>query len=114
MRNRSFDGGTNLSIMARSAETFRAEPGMIAACLGLLVDIAGLVGHDVFKSITNAGKCGLLCSWKDATAAKSWTPKSFEGVEQIRHRVVRIVRDYGMFDRRAPQYYPKVRQSTRL
>jgi hypothetical protein len=49
----------------------------------------------------------VLCSWKDADAAKTWVPKSFGGVKEIRHRVVRIVRDYGMFDRReAPQYYP--------
>jgi hypothetical protein len=31
------------------------------------------------------------------------------GQAELRHRVVRIVRDYGMFDRReAPQYYPEV------
>jgi hypothetical protein len=30
----------------------------------------------------------------------------------IRHRVIRLVRDYGMFDRReSPQYYPDVERS---
>jgi hypothetical protein len=35
--------------------------------------------------------------------------KSFDGVEALRHRVVRVIRDYGMFDRReAPQFYASV------
>jgi hypothetical protein len=30
---------------------------------------------------------------------------------KLRHRKVRVVRDYGMFDRReAPQYYPEVQR----
>jgi hypothetical protein len=54
----------------------------------------------------------LLLSWKDArAAAEGWRPpSSLDHVEQIRHRKVRVVRDYGMFDRReAPQYYPPVK-----
>jgi hypothetical protein len=41
---------------------------------------------------------------------------SFEGAGDIRHREVRIIRDYGMFERReAPQFYPEViRQPTHL
>jgi pimeloyl-ACP methyl ester carboxylesterase/heme-degrading monooxygenase HmoA len=99
-------------ITPQSAETFRVEPGMLPARLGLVLSAAGLAGHDIFKSITIPGKLALLCAWKDTQTAKSWSPKSFDGVKEIRHRVVRIVRDYGMFDRReAPQYYPDVTQS---
>jgi heme-degrading monooxygenase HmoA len=99
-------------ITPQSAQAFGIEPGMIPARLGLVLSTAGLTGHDIFKSITAAGKCVLLCSWKGAQAAKSWTPQSFDGVKEIRHRVVRVVRDYGMFDRReAPQYFPDVKQS---
>jgi hypothetical protein len=99
-------------ITPQSAETFGVEPGMIPLRLGLVLGTAGLIGHDIFKSITIPGKLALLCSWKNAQAAKSWTPKSFDGVKEIRHRVVRVVRDYGMFDRReAHQYYPDVKHS---
>jgi len=32
----------------------------------------------------------------------------------LRHRRVRIIRDYGMFERReAPQFYPAVRRANR-
>lgn len=37
-------------------------------------------------------------------------PKKIHGVERLRHRKVRVVRDYGRFDRReAPQFYPDVK-----
>ena len=53
----------------------------------------------------------LLMSWRDHAAAEA-----FEGAlalpEGARLRRVRVVRDYGMFDRRkAPQYYPEVRRA---
>ena len=67
----------------------------------------GVIGHDVFASIYNPGKIALLVSWKDADAAKQWTPKKAEHTQSLRHRMVRVVRDYGMFDRReAQQFYP--------
>jgi hypothetical protein len=47
----------------------------------------------------------LLASWRDAAAAQGWKPAASAGVQ--RHRQVRVIRDYGMFERReAPQYYP--------
>ena len=71
------------------------------------VGAQGLLDSDVYESIYNAGKLLLLGSWRDATAADAWTPRR----GGVRHRQVRIVRDYGMFDRReAPQYYPEVRR----
>ena len=52
----------------------------------------------------------LLIVWKDAQAANVWSPKKIDGVEKLRHRRIRIVRDYGRFDRReAPQFYPDVK-----
>lgn len=69
----------------------------------------GIVEYDVFESIYNPGKLALLVSWKDAKAAGAWSPKKFDGVDKLRHRKVRVVRDYGRFDRReAPQFYPDV------
>jgi heme-degrading monooxygenase HmoA len=68
----------------------------------------GLVDLEVFESIYNAGKLLLLASWRDAAAAGQWKPKHLEG---LRHRQVRVIRDYGMFDRReAPQFYPPARR----
>jgi heme-degrading monooxygenase HmoA len=65
-----------------------------------------LVDHEVFESIYNKGKLLLLASWRDAAAAERFTPPA-----RLRHRAVRIIRDYGMFDRReAPQFYPEVRK----
>jgi heme-degrading monooxygenase HmoA len=67
---------------------------------------AGLVDWDAFESITQPGKFILLTSWRDASAAEGWTDRKNGG---IRQRRVRVIRDYGMFDRaEAPQYYPPV------
>jgi len=103
---------TFTEITSADPACFAAQPAMIPAQAGLASACPGLLGHDVFKSINTAGKLALLCSWKSAAEANSWKPASFEGVKQFRHRVVRVVRDYGMFDRReAPQYYRDVKQS---
>src|SRR5207302_8295172 len=68
----------------------------------------GVVDHDTFESIYTPGKLLLLVSWKDAATAERWNPKAPERA-RLRHRRVRIIRDYGMSDRReAPQYYPAV------
>ena len=91
----------------RSSAAMRAECPTIPTHMGLAAGAAELLGHDVFRSITSEGKFAVLCSWRSAESARAWVPKPFPGVNDIRHRVVRIVRDYGMFDRReAPQYYP--------
>jgi hypothetical protein len=66
----------------------------------------GLVAWDVFGAILTPGDLVLLLSWRDRRAAEL-----FEEAVVLpdigRLRRVRVVRDYGMFDRReAPQYYP--------
>jgi heme-degrading monooxygenase HmoA len=68
----------------------------------------GVIDHETFESIYHPGKLLLLTSWRDAMAADAWQPKKVAG-GSLRHRHVRIIRDYGMTDRReAPQYYPPV------
>jgi len=82
------------------------EFGAVAARFGAPKDEArpGLVDWDVFESISEKGKFILLTSWRDAAAAGEWG-SPIRGT--IRCRRVRVVRDYGMFDRaEAPQYYP--------
>jgi heme-degrading monooxygenase HmoA len=92
--------------LTSSAPQAKDAPAL-SAYLDPPTDLAGCTEHDEFKSITDSAKLALLCSWRHAEAAKAWIPQPFGDVSGIRHRVVRIVRDYGMFDRReAPQYYP--------
>ena len=77
------------------------ESGMTAEALldWLSVDghRADVINYDVFASIYNAGKHALLASWRDRPSAEKFSPPASAGV---RHRIVRVVRDYGMFDRR--------------
>jgi heme-degrading monooxygenase HmoA len=75
----------------------------------------GLVGIETFASIYVPGKLLLLARWRDAEAANAWSPRQPAGAGTMRHRKVRIIRDYGMFDRReAPQYYPNVERPRRV
>ena len=72
----------------------------------------GLLDSELYESIYTAGKLLLLGSWSGVHAADAWKPRPPPRGE-LRHRQVRIVRDYGMFDRReAPQYYPDVARAS--
>ena len=80
--------------------------------LGLAQEQADLVDYDVLASIYNKGKFALLASWRDRSGAERFNLLSRAGVAGARHRIVRAVRDYGMFDRReAPQYFPEVERA---
>jgi heme-degrading monooxygenase HmoA len=88
--------------------SFSTHPDLLPSHIGFDVQAKGLVEYDVFESITNPGKMLVLTSWKTAEDSARWTPNGFGGVAQLRHRRVRNVRDYGMFERReAAQYYPE-------
>ncbi len=64
-----------------------------------------LVDWDVFENINRAGAFILVTSWRNAGAVTPWSPAG----EGIRHRKVRVIRDYGMAERaEAPQYYPPI------
>jgi len=89
--------------------TFAAGLDLLASRLGFDTRAMGLTDYDVFESITHAGKMLLLSSWRTAEDAARWTPTKFAGVAELRHRLVRNIRDYGLFERReAAQYYPEV------
>jgi heme-degrading monooxygenase HmoA len=72
----------------------------------------GVVDAEMFESIYAPGKLLLLVSWRDAATADAWRPPDvLADAGRIRHRRVRVIRDYGMADRReAPQFYPDVAQ----
>jgi heme-degrading monooxygenase HmoA len=83
----------------------QAKPDEVAGWLGLTM-APGLAGWDVFDAVLTPGDIVLLMSWHDQAAAEAFeaTMKLPDGA---RFRRVRVIRDYGMFDRReAPQYYP--------
>jgi heme-degrading monooxygenase HmoA len=79
-----------------------------SAHLGFDASAEGLVGSDVFDAVLTPGDLILLTSWRTDTDAEAFR-KTARKPADARARQVRIVRDYGMFDRReAPQYYPAV------
>jgi len=106
--------GTTVSLIdaQRPAEWVeRTSPSELAEWLGLTANAPGLVAWDVFDAVLAPGDIILLVSWRDHAGAEA-----FEGSISLqdgaRLRRIRVVRDYGMFDRReAPQYYPDVRRS---
>jgi heme-degrading monooxygenase HmoA len=85
-----------------------SNPADCSQFLGLDPYADGLLDWDVFEAVRTPGNLILLQSWRTWAAAEA-----FELTTQLpgggRLRRVRIIRDYGMFDRReAPQYYPEV------
>jgi heme-degrading monooxygenase HmoA len=80
--------------------------------LGLPIHTEGMLGWDVFDAVLTPGDLMLLISWKTPGHAQD-----FQKIAKLpsdgRFRQVRVVRDYGMFDRReAPQYYPDAIRAT--
>jgi heme-degrading monooxygenase HmoA len=86
----------------------QAPPSEIAPRLGLDAHAVGLVGWDVYDAVLTPGDLILMMVWKTAANAVAFaTSTALPQGGRLRH--VRIIRDYGMFDRReAPQYYPAV------
>jgi heme-degrading monooxygenase HmoA len=84
----------------------------LAEALGLNRSRDGLMEQEIFESIYVPGKLLLLTSWRDTKAADGFSPKTPAAAKSLRHRSVRVIRDYGMFERReAPQFYPEVRKA---
>ena len=85
-------------------------PDAIAPWLGLTPRSAGLVAWDVMEAVLTPGDVILMTTWRDRECAAAFEHGARVPPES-RVRCVRIVRDYGMFDRReAPQYYPDARR----
>jgi heme-degrading monooxygenase HmoA len=102
--------GTTVTLLDgyRPAERVNeTSPADIAAWFGM-DGAARPVSWDVFDAVLSPGSLILLATWRDREAADAFTA----GVslhDGIRLRQVRVVRDYGMYDRReAPQYYPAI------
>jgi hypothetical protein len=78
----------------------------VAGWLGLPSKAEALVSWDVFDAVLTPGEFILLMSWRDKIQAETFE-QNLSLQAHARLRRVRVVRDYGMYDRReAPQYYP--------
>ncbi len=78
----------------------------------------GLVDWEQYDGITIPGKALCLASWRDEATLVRWQVNHAHiSAERengtVRRRAVRIIRDYGMYERdEAPQYYPSVEPTT--
>jgi hypothetical protein len=63
---------------------------------------------DVFEAILTPGLLLLLVSWQDTACANAAQQNTVP--PGARYHRIRVVRDYGIFDRpEAPQYYSQVK-----
>jgi heme-degrading monooxygenase HmoA len=100
-----------IEMQADPKATFVNQPDLLAAHLGLSMPSAGAVEYDIFTSITTEGKIACLISWTTEQAAASRKCEHALPIVESRERRVRVLRDYGMFDRReAPQFFPPARK----
>jgi hypothetical protein len=73
--------------------------------LGLDLSATGLLSWDVFQGVLSSVELILLTSWRDAVAAKAHQANQTSPAPS-RLRAVRVIRDYGKYQRiEAPQYY---------
>ena len=82
------------------------DPKQVAEGLGFKPDTVNPVSWDVFDAVLTPGEVLVLVTWRDQIAVEAFEG-GFSLRQGVRMRRVRVIRDYGMFDRReAPQYYP--------
>jgi heme-degrading monooxygenase HmoA len=85
------------------------SPEASAEALGLDRAAPGLVAWDVFDAVLAPGEAIVLVAWRAVADAEAFEDR-IALADDARLRRVRVVRDYGMLDRReAPQYYPDAR-----
>ncbi|KAK1761693.1 antibiotic biosynthesis monooxygenase [Phialemonium atrogriseum] len=96
-------------VMTEREEAY-ADADTLARAMGLDTSAVGLVSWDVFNVVLSPQDLILVCTWETESAAIAFSNGlRGKGREGIKCRVVRVVRDYGKYDRReAPQFYPDV------
>jgi heme-degrading monooxygenase HmoA len=81
----------------------------VAQSLGLDAQASGLVAWDAFDALLTPGDVIAVATWSDLAAAEAFE-HAVTLPEGVRLRHIRVVREYGMFDRReAPQYFAEVK-----
>ena len=82
----------------------------VAKSIGLDTSAPGLVSWDVFDALLSPGDVIVVATWRDHAAAEAFE-RDAAPAESSRLRNIRIIREYGMFDRReAPQYFEEVQR----
>ena len=85
-----------------------ASSEAIAKHLGLDTTVPGYVDYDVYDAVLTPGDLILMTSWQTHEDAEAFE-KSMKQPAGARSRRVRVIRDYGKYERReSPQYYPEV------
>jgi heme-degrading monooxygenase HmoA len=86
----------------------QAGADAVAKSLGLDTTASSLVAWDVFDALVTPGDVIAVATWADVAAAKAFE-SSATLPEGVRLRHIRIIRQYGMFDRReATQYFTEI------
>jgi heme-degrading monooxygenase HmoA len=84
-----------------------ASAQQVAGWLGLDPRASGLADWDVYDAVLSPGNVILMLSWRDHDAAEAFEKTPVPHGTRLRR--VRVIRDYGMYDRQEnPQYYPDV------
>jgi heme-degrading monooxygenase HmoA len=87
----------------------QAGADAVAKSLGLDAQASGLVAWDVFDALLTPGDVIVVATWRDLEDAQAFE-RNATLPEGVRLRHIRVVREYGMFDRReAPQYFAEVK-----
>jgi heme-degrading monooxygenase HmoA len=82
----------------------------VAKSLGVDTNAPGLVSWDVFDALMTPGDVIVVVTWQDQAAVEAFE-RAAQTADGLRRRSIRIVREYGMFDRReAPQYFEEVQR----
>jgi heme-degrading monooxygenase HmoA len=85
-----------------------SNPADCSQFLGLDPYADGLLDWDVLEAVFSPGDLILVQTWRTGAAADAFELTT-ELPPGARLRRIRVVRDYGMFDRReAPEYFPEV------
>jgi heme-degrading monooxygenase HmoA len=87
----------------------QAGADAVRESLGLELWPEGLVAWDAFDALLTPGDVIVVATWRDMAAAEAFAREA-RLPEGVRLRHVRIIREYGMFDRReAPQYFAEAK-----
>ena len=85
------------------------NPADCAEWLGLFPK-QGFLDWDLYEAVATPGDIILTATFKDEVNAKEFED-SVSLPDEARLRRVRVIRDYGMYDRReAPQFYPEAKR----
>jgi len=92
----------------------RADAETVMQSLGFDPVSSDALKWDVFEAVTTPGNLIVLVKWSDLATAEAFR-QNVAVPEDTRLRNVRVVRDYGMFDRReAPQYFAEVHPAAEI